>query len=375
MRRPSALILTARYGSGHIQAAKVIASELQNQGFQPVISDLFGESYPAISKFTQSLLIKSFNNGPYFYKWFYYGTNKINSKGLAQFSCFLGRKRLMQLIAGHRPQFVISTFPLHSAPFLINKYNESIPVYTVITDYCVHPYWINPLIDHYFVSCDSVKSGLLKQNVSEKQVTVSGIPIRADFEKRMDTGAVFQKHELSPYKKVVTILAGAQGVLKNVKELCLALLQNPSVQVIAVCGKNRNLYEKLLPLIYVFPGTFRLFAYTEDIQELFAISHCLVTKPGGITVTEAASLKLPLILYKPVPGQEAENARHFAEKGAALVSHTLVDTIDHVQRVSRNEELANSMKWALQQIHKAHSAKTITDYAIQQTHMASDIPG
>lgn len=132
MRRPTALVLTACYGSGHIQAAKAIASELNNKGFSPVVSDLFWESYPIFSSFTQSLLIKSFSYIS-FYKWFYYGTN-INSKGLAQFSRYLGQKRLHELIAIYRPHFIISTFPLHAAPYLIKKSKYTIPVYTVITD-------------------------------------------------------------------------------------------------------------------------------------------------------------------------------------------------------------------------------------------------
>ena len=92
------LILTAKYGSGHMQAAKVLAKELNEKGYSIVISDLFEESYPSISQMTQHLLIKSFLYGQTFYKWFYYGTNKLNHKVLIQFSKYLGKKRLLELI-------------------------------------------------------------------------------------------------------------------------------------------------------------------------------------------------------------------------------------------------------------------------------------
>ncbi|MGX2959895.1 MGDG synthase family glycosyltransferase [Peribacillus sp. JNUCC 23] len=366
MRHPSALILTAHYGNGHLQAANVIARELKQKGFDPIVSDLFGESYPAFSTFTQSLLVKSVSYRPSFYKWFYYGTKKVNSKGLSQFSRYLGRKRLQELINEHRPYFIITTFPLHAAPFLSKRAGFLIPTYTIITDYCIHPYWINPLIDHYFVASESVKSTLLNQNIQEKCITVSGIPIRPEFEMFFDKRVFYQKYHLNQNKKVITVLAGALGVLKNVKELCQLLVCNPSYHIVAICGKNKSLYEKLLPLALRFPESFRLFGYEEKVHELMAISDCLITKPGGITLTEATALQIPLILYNPVPGQEGENARHFEENGAALVSHTILETVKQVHELSSNEELARGMKKALHIIHKSQSSTLITDFAINQ---------
>jgi processive 1,2-diacylglycerol beta-glucosyltransferase len=371
MQRPTVLVLTAHYGNGHIQVANVIASELQRNGYEPIISDLYGESYPLMSQITQSLFLKSFSYGTSIYKWWYYGTNKINGKGITQFSRYLGRKRLQELITQHRPHFVITTFPLNSAPFLIKKAKYSIPTYTVITDYCAHPFWINPLIDHYFVAADIVKHGLMKHSVDEQRITISGIPIGSEFFTKTDKQSIFKKYQINSSNRVVTLLAGAQGVLKNVKDLTLLLLKNPSLQVIVVCGKNKALYEKLLPIAVQNPGSFRLFGYVDNIHEIFQISHCLITKPGGITVTEAAALQLPLIFYKPVPGQEAENAQYFSQKGAAIVCKTADQIYDSVQELFDNVQLMNTMKKQLENIHKGNSAKMITDYAISQNKQQS----
>jgi processive 1,2-diacylglycerol beta-glucosyltransferase len=367
MKRPTALILTARYGTGHIQTANALATELRNNRYEPIISDLFGESYPLMSQITQSIFLKSFSYGASFYKWWYYGTNKLNTKGIAQFSRYLGRKRLQELITIHRPQFIISTFPLNSAPFLIKKERYSIPTYTVITDYCAHPFWINPLVDQYFVAADIVKYGLKKHNVNEKRVTVSGIPICSEFYSTADKQSIFKKYQITPSNRVVTILAGAQGVLKNVKDLAQLLLKNPSFQVIVVCGKNKALYEKLLPVAIQYPSFFRLFGYVDEIHEIFQISHCLITKPGGITITEAAALQLPLVFYKPVPGQEAENAQYFSKQGAAIITHTASEIAESVQELFDNEQLMKNMREQLRHIHKNYSAKVITDYAISQS--------
>jgi len=364
MKRPTALILTANYGSGHVQAANVLANNLRERNIEPIVSDLVEESYPNFSNLSQSLLIKSFSTHSSFYKWFYYGTNKLNSKGLVQFSSYLGRKRLLELIFTHHPSFIILTFPLHAASSLIKKSRISIPTYTVVTDYCLHPYWMNPFTHHYFVSTEAVKSCLLNHKISKKRISISGIPIRSQFEIPANKQGIYEKFHLNPQRKVITILAGAFGVLKNVKELCELLIQFPTYQIVVICGKNDSLYCSLMPFAFLFPESFRLLGYVENIHELFAISNCLITKPGGITLTEAAALQVPLILHNPIPGQELENAAFFSEKGAALISHTIFEVVDHVHSIVQNEEISKRMKSELKNIYKRDSASVIVDHAI-----------
>ncbi|MFP9202926.1 hypothetical protein ACLI2R_17500, partial [Enterococcus faecalis] len=69
-------------------------------------------------------------------------------------------------------------------------------------------------------------------------VKITGIPIRPQFEESMPVGPIYKKYNLSPNKKVLLIMAGAHGVLKNVKELCENLVKDDQVQVVVVCGKN-----------------------------------------------------------------------------------------------------------------------------------------
>lgn len=373
MRGETALILTANYGSGHVQVANVLAEELKNRGVQPIISDLFEEAHPVMAQITQSIFIKSFSHGSSFYKWFYYGTNKLNASTITQFSRYLGRKRFMELVQEHNPRFVITTFPLHAAPFLLKKSRYNIPIYTVITDYVAHPFWINPSIDHYFVASDSVMHGLQKHDVDKNKITVSGIPIRSDFYRPADKETLFYKYGIPPSNRVVTILAGAQGVLKNVKSLSQRLLKDPSLRVIVVCGKNKALYEKLTPLAIEHSGSFRLFGYVEELHELLKLSDCLITKPGGISITEAAALHLPLILYKPVPGQEAENAKHFQAHGAAIIAESADEIAEHVQNLFDNEQLVKRMKSGLQHIHQSRSSAIIAEHALVEIEHLSEI--
>ena len=372
---PTILILTAKYGSGHIQVAKVLATEFEKKGYSIVISDLIEESYPSISQMTQQLLIKSYIYGQTFYKWFYYGTNKINHKGLIQFSQYLGEKRLLQLINEYQPAFIVTTFPIHVAPMVIKKGRFSIPVYTVITDYCAHPYWINSLIDHYFVASEEVKKTVEKYGVNANKINISGIPIRSNFETILVDSTLYRKINLVKSKPIITIFAGAYGVLKGVKELALQLLQNPNNQVIVICGKNNELFKRLYPLVQEYPATFRLYSYVNEIHKLFSISTCLITKPGGITLTEACALKVPLILYRPIPGQELENAQYFQKNGAACITYSLSETIGITNEIIYSPNRLEKMKARLNRLYQPHASKSITDYILQQSVNANIIEG
>lgn len=358
------LILTAKYGSGHMQVAQVLAKELRLRGYSIIISDLFEESYPSISQMTQQLLIKSFIYGQTFYKWFYYGTNKLNQKGLIQFSQHLGKKRLLHLIQQHQPSFIVTTFPIHVAPILIKKGRLSIPVYTVITDYCVHPYWVNSLIDHYFVASEEVKNEAIQLGVAEKNISVSGIPIRKEFEKNIIQPDLYKKYHLNHSKPIITIFAGSYGLLKGVKEITTRLLESTNLQVLVICGKNMDLYNKLFPLTKVYSNTLQVYSYVEAIHELFSISSCLITKPGGITLTEACALNIPLILYRPTPGQELENAEYFNKNGAAYLTHSTAETIAITNHIVSTPNIAVNMKQKLKRLYYPNASSMIIDHIL-----------
>jgi processive 1,2-diacylglycerol beta-glucosyltransferase len=363
------LILTSKFENN--PTARVLADDLFLKGFNPIISDLFGQGYPVSSDNSQALTQKKIEpRNPSFYKWFSFYYNKFNPKGLIQFSKYLGRKRLMELIEAYHPVFIISTFPLHTAPNPINKITYNIPIYSVLTDYTLNSYWINPVINHYFVSSEQVKNQLIKQQINESQITISGIPIPTQFEVEKNNKTLFQKYLLSSHKKIITVLADEANGINKIPELCSQLIQNPSYQIIAVCGNNEKMYEKLLPIAYCYPNSFRLLGNVEKYDELFAITNILITKPILMTLAEAAAAKVPLILLKSSDRKETENAKHFVKKRAALFSKSSKQTLEIIRKLLGNQKRLDAMKQSLSKIHVAKSVATINNYGIEQANQS-----
>ncbi|MEK5497572.1 diglucosyl diacylglycerol synthase [Bacillus sp. FSL M8-0077] len=362
------LILTANYGNGHMQVAKTLYDECKSQGFEHVIvSNLYQESNPIVSEVTQYLYLKSFSIGKQFYRLFYYGVDKIYNKRKFNIYLKMGNKRLDELIQLHNPDIIIITFPMIVVPEYRNKTGKVIPTFNVMTDFCLHKIWVHENIDRYYVATDYVKQKLVEIGTHPSDVKVTGIPIRPQFEVDVPKSIIYKKYGLSSDKKVLLIMAGAHGVLKNVKELCEALLLDSEVQIVVVCGKNAALKQSLSELEQAHPNQLKALGYVEQIDELFRVTDCMITKPGGITLTEATAIGVPVILYKPVPGQEKENALFFEDYGAAVVINRHEDILESVTNLLQDEEKLESMKQNIKKLHLKQSSQTILEDIVEQS--------
>ncbi|AVM24182.1 diglucosyl diacylglycerol synthase [Bacillus pumilus] len=362
------LILTANYGNGHMQVAKTLYDECKSQGFDHVVvSNLYQESNPIVSEVTQYLYLKSFSIGKQFYRLFYYGVDKIYNKRKFNIYLKMGNKRLDELIQLHNPDIIIITFPMIVVPEYRNKTGKVIPTFNVMTDFCLHKIWVHENIDRYYVATDYVKQKLVEIGTHPSDVKVTGIPIRPQFEADVPKSMIYKKYGLSSDKKVLLIMSGAHGVLKNVKELCEALLLDSEVQIVVVCGKNAALKQSLSELEQAHPDQLKALGYVEQIDELFRVTDCMITKPGGITLTEATAIGVPVILYKPVPGQEKENALFFEDYGAAIVINRHEDILESVTNLLQDEEKLETMKQNIKKLHLKHSSHTILEDIVEQS--------
>lgn len=151
------------------------------------------------------------------------------------------------------------------------------------------------------------------------------------------------------------------------KELCEALLLDSEVQIVVVCGKNAALKQSLSVLEQAHPDQLKALGYVEQIDELFRVTDCMITKPGGITLTEATAIGVPVILYKPVPGQEKENALFFEDYGAAIVINRHEDILESVTNLLQDEEKLETMKQNMKKLHLKQSSQTILEDIVEQS--------
>lgn len=324
-RRPAILILTGNFGDGHRQAAQAMAEAAVrlNPNAEARVVDVMERSLPRLHRLTQACYMLWITKTPWLYGYLFRKTKDDTwmAKLFKKFRlCSLDRIR--DLLKEMNPSVVVCTFPAAAAGLstLKARGETDVPMVTVITDHTYHSYWIHPGTNRYIVGSDHVRQALLRWQLPDRQIAVTGIPIRPAFREPMDRLELSPKYSLDPAIPTVMIMGGGNGLIGSdwAKLLTDPRLIRKPVQVLIICGRNDKLKDQLTRELKGYPHKLIITGYVEHVHELMAVSDLLITKPGGLTTSEALASELPMLLYKPLPGQEYDNAAYLTAAGAAV---------------------------------------------------------
>ena len=299
------LILTGKFGMGHWSAALSIQEQLEREGHQAQVVDFFAYALPE----TAPALYRGFNllvtYGGGIYNLFH--RMKRNAVGEVPLASQFTR-RLAGLLAVTRPDVVVSTHPVCSG--VVARYKaertSALPLVTCVTDITSHSEWIHPGTDRYLVAGEDVKTALVRKGVDAERVTVTGIPVRAQFSselRRMDG------------PRQLLIMGGGLGLMPRKDSFYEALNALPGVHTTILTGKNQKLYDRLAGKY----ENIEVVAFTDRVYEYMGRAHLMLSKPGGITTFEAIAAQLPMLAWEPFLEQERENARFLVAHGLGRV--------------------------------------------------------
>ncbi|WP_158289410.1 MGDG synthase family glycosyltransferase [Paenibacillus flagellatus] len=358
-KRIKALVLTASYGDGHIQVARSLEQALRRNGIEHVsVLDLLKEAHPvmdAVAKFVYDRSLAASSYGLHYYGWSYYLTRDIGHGSLlARWLNDIGVGTLLSVIERERPDAIVSTFPFGGIASHIRRRGLPVPTFTVITDFALHNRWIHSASDRFYVATEDLKHRLVRRGVAEQRIRVSGIPIRDAFTTAHPESGT--PHE--PEQRQVLFMAGTCGLWREVRGIVRRLLLRPDVRIVTVCGRNGKLMRRLDREFRREPNLTTL-GYVDRIDELMRGSDCIITKAGGVTLSEAIHVNVPIFVYKPIPGQEKENALYLEQKGAALVSDNVRQLAGQVNRLLDDRDWSNRFYDCMRSLRKEHAAESI----------------
>jgi len=365
MGKPKILILTTTYGNGHLQVARALEERFMLKNCADVVvRDIYQETNPRLYEWTKKLYLKSYTKGGrQLYRIFYYSSQGISKRN--RFPIFsYGNTKLRKIITEVKPDAIINTFPsLTISQYLLHS-NATVPVYNVVTDYCLHHSWVHPGITKYYVATHHLKSNLIGNGISSNRIAVTGIPVQNQFEQPLCRQALIKKYQLHSDRKIVLIVAGAYGVSTEIKVVCEGLMKDDQLQILIVCGKNYQLYEQLQSK-YHSNKQVRVFGYMTQMAELFELATCVITKPGGIILSEAVVKNVPIILPRPTPGQERENALFFQQHRAAVCYEKPERIVEETQKLIYDDRKLTDMTNALKSLHTPNSADIIINDVLE----------
>jgi processive 1,2-diacylglycerol beta-glucosyltransferase len=187
---------------------------------------------------------------------------------------------------------------------------------SVVTDFEAHALWLVPSVELYCVAAEHTRARLLAREVPPTQAVVTGIPIATRFQAIPTRRAARKQLGLRDDLPVLLVLGGGFG-LGPVGEIVAALqkLAQP-VQIAVVCGRNEKLRRELAVQEHRQPT--HLLGFVGNMQDWMAAADLVLTKPGGLTTSEALAVGRPVVVLNPIPGQEEANSDFLLEQGAAI---------------------------------------------------------
>lgn len=357
------LILSADFGTGHHQVSVAI-KRLVNQkqpSLKVDIYNYFEYIYPPVNKaikFGYAQLLKYFSFG---YQWFYKATKDVEPDSKwQQFLNRMGRKKLLDLIKQCSPKIIVCTFPTPAG--VVSQLKREglidIPLAVVITDVAVHSQWIHPKVDAYIVAADIVRSCLIERGIPKEKIHVTGIPIRPQFESPTVDPGLWIKLNLDPNVFTLIIMGGGQGLMPGIEKICQRLsdLSLP-IQIIALTGSNKKLAQKLEAIAESANIPIRVLGFIENIAPIMKGSNLLLSKAGGITVFEALAVKLPILIYKPLPGHEQCNVDFLLNNKAALMAKNQDQAVELIRKAVENPSMLEDISRAMEPLSKPYSAR------------------
>ncbi len=339
-------------GSGHEKAAEAICGairRLQPQAETTLLNGLEGMSSGYQWAFTQGYL-NLIHRYPHLWGLAYHlldldGGIAWAAYKLHRLSNASHGKVLEQIVLRHKPDVFIAThfFPAEVASYLKLKGRLSARLVTVITDYMPHNVWIAPGTDDYMVGMELTKEELVRRHVPREKIHVTGIPIDPKFAQRLDRRATAARLGLEIEQFTVLVCSGGFGT-GPVEQVVRGMGKVPEpMQVLVVTGKNTKLYHRLEGLRGSFPHALKVYGFVDNMNELMECSDLFVTKPGGLSCTEAMVKGLPMLLTGAIPGQEVRNGRIIERFGAAVTAHRVEQVPELIRQLRADPDRLKEM--------------------------------
>ncbi len=328
------LILTITAGMGHNTTAKAIQDALTNKGVASEIVDVYEYISPVLRKTVNKGYLLSTSMIPVTYGRAYrlaeWSTDRKDSMGsFVNITNSVFSIKFRKFIDAYDPDVIVCTHIFAAQLVCLMKYKGLLDtkIVGVMTDYTIHPFWtgVKEELDYLITASEFINNQARRKGFPAEMIRPLGIPVNPKFALREQKDEAREKLGIAKDKFTVLMMGGSMGhgrMAANIKRLNA---MKEDFQIIAVCGNNESMEARLSRLHSRKP--LYVYGYVNNVDEMMDAADCIITKPGGLTSTEAIAKELPMIMTDPIPGQEERNVEFFLNMGMALmISNTF--TVD-----------------------------------------------
>jgi len=386
------LIMSASTGGGHNRAARAIKEELESRTIDnmPIECDII-DSLKLVNNTMDKVISRGYEKSALYTPKAYGSVYRFSETSIASRNEFktnpltsLMAMKFKHLLNDSKPDLIIGTHPFPMIALSTLKKNNTLhslsrsesfhksskvdipPMISVLTDYTTHSTWIQNEIDYYIVGHEYVKELLVYEGVNTEKVKAFGIPVEKSFLSHRDRETVLTELGLSAKKLTVLLMGGSFGA-GNIKETLEDLLSiDRDFQILVITGRNEHLKDKLSKMLdsTVHSKNICLLGYTNKMNDILASIDVLISKPGGLTTTEALLNDVPMIVPYFIPGQEEENLDFLTNCGAALRTTKKYSLPVLLKVLIDDPSRLDSLRKNIKSIRKFDSAVNISNLVI-----------
>jgi len=362
------LVLTLSFGSGHVRAAQAVADELSRQvpASNVLVVDALAES---------RLLFRACYEWPYWLMlryapglWDRFSTARVKHKheGTAPSWAFRrGCPKVFSTIKIFNPDVIVAAevAACEIAAIARRLGLTQAPILNVITDYEAEPIWVQPEVAAFTVADENVSAELISWGAPASRILICGIPVDPRFDAAHNSKEVRLRYGITGKSPLVLLMGGGMGPTRMDQVVEQLAQSKTPMHIVAVAGKDKRGLRRLKRVTVAAPVSLLAVGWTDDVAALMQAARILVTKPGGLTISEAALCSLPVVFFDPIPGAEFVNARRMVDAGAAVVTRGPSETARAIISLLNDKTSTDVMALRSQAMARPNARKEIATLA------------
>ena len=362
------LVLTVSTGQGHHSTGQAIVEYINRTGnvakmvdayayISPLISESIKQSYLLSTKYTKKACGKVYR--------------QAEKADLTRHANFIQRANqvlgnfLKPCIEEFKPNVIVCTHVM--ATQLLESYmhkypNNNIITMGIITDFTIHPYWEGAKIDDFITASELLGNQLKKKKIPLEKVRAFGIPIKEKFALKKSRQEACQLLGIED-KTTVLVMSGSMGygnVIKHIKALDKLDLD---FQILVACGNNKGLKKRIEKLKH--QKTIYAYGFVDTVDLMMDAAECIITKPGGLSVSESLAKGLPLILMNPIPGQEDRNLEFLLNNGLAQYITETYPVDEAVYQLLTNTWRLENQQKGIRAVGKPYATRDLCEFILE----------
>ncbi len=362
------LILTITTGQGHNQVAKNLSRCLLESGADSLSMDVFEYINPVLKEVVSHGYLMSTKRLPKVYGKAYRMAEKRDAEGkeisVVKVTSSIMARKLTRFVNEYMPDVIICThvFAAMLVSSIKKKIQNDVKTVGIVTDFTIHPYWEETELDFYITATDLLTNQATKKGIDAQKVVPLGIPIDPKFESGTPKSEARRILGVGD-EPTVLVMSGSMGYGKLGKMIKTLDEANAEFQIISVCGHNQRL-KKQIDRMSLKHKIYN-YGFSDKVDLFMDAADCIITKPGGLTTSEALAKGLPIVMANPIPGQEDRNVEFLLNNGAAVKVSSTYPVDEVICQIFTNKKRLDGLRQMVDILGKPNATAEFTKFILE----------